>query len=107
MSVTSYSKPTENGDPATSKTFMTRLISTQDLTPDSPPCCLHPYEGNIHEIKATRYGTVEVLTAECEYVREGGERGKERERERERESMYDVHNMPAPMISTVIIIIIC
>lgn len=53
MSVTSYSKPTENGDIANSKTFMTRLLSTQILTPDTPPCCLHPYEGNIHEIKAT------------------------------------------------------
>lgn len=53
MSVTSYSKPTENGDASNSKTFMTRLISTNELTPDSPPCCLHPYEGNIHEIKAT------------------------------------------------------
>lgn len=54
MSVTSYSKPTENGDTvSSSKMFMTQLVSRQTLTVDSPPCCLHPHEGNIHEIKAT------------------------------------------------------
>ena len=84
MSVTSYSKPTENSN---FKIFMTRFISTQDLTPDSPPCCLSPYEGNIHEIKTARWGIVAVCVCKGKRWREGGrgiwEGGGRKEKERE------------------------